>query len=172
MTDIVPGALTGPAGATIAAANVTVARERYYHVTVPSDGELWSTTPCPSASGCDIPDALIPKIDQFYNQTRNAFPFTVGTNQNQTFWLDVFVPLGQAPGAYTGTLTVNTSDGDTPVNVALSVNGLELPSTSTLREPFKPIRTNTARRTTTARGSREADGRSTRSTPKLRLTTG
>jgi Tol biopolymer transport system component len=135
VTDIASGALNGPGDATLPAADISVSRERYYHVTVPSDGELWSTNPCPS--DCDIPDALVPKVDPFYHEPREAFPFTVTHGMNQTFWIDVFVPLGQSPGSYKGSLTVAKSDGDVHVDVALTVNAFELPSTSTLRGSFQ-----------------------------------
>ena len=80
--DIVASALSGPGGAVLPAANISIARARYYHVTVPSDGELWGASPCPSASGCDLPDALIPKVDRFYGHARNALPFTVPSGLN------------------------------------------------------------------------------------------
>jgi hypothetical protein len=126
--------LSGPGG-TIPAANVTIYREGYYTVTRPSDGELWTTDPCPS--DCRLPDALIPERDTFFQQDRNAFPVNVAANTNQTAWVDVLVPHGQVPGIYAGRLTVSSAAGtEAVIDVAVTVVGFQLPSTSTLHGTF------------------------------------
>lgn len=78
--------IAGPGG-TIPSTNVTVYREAYYEVVHLSDLEgapgLW-------------PDALIPTVDPFYGESRNAFPVTVPAGENRVAWVDVLVPQDQA----------------------------------------------------------------------------
>lgn len=119
--------LSGPGG-TIPAQNVTIYREAYIDLVHASDLE--------GGTG-RWPDALIPAVDPFYAEARNAFPVTVPAGENRVAWVDVLVPIAQAAGAYDGTLRV-TGDGglDVAVPVHLEVLSLELPSTSSMRSAF------------------------------------
>ena len=133
--------LTGANGTSLPATDVRLYREGYDKLTTMTDGELASVLPR-DASGncigdCEFPDSLIPDVDTLFNQKRNAFPFTVAAGQNQAVWADVFVPAGQAPGVYTGTVTVTQSTGGaTAVPISLTVVNATLPATSTSHSAF------------------------------------
>ncbi|MCP5053024.1 MAG: DUF4091 domain-containing protein [bacterium] len=119
--------LTGSSGS-IDRSNIKVYRECYMNIQTVSNREgergLW-------------PDALLPAVDSFFNETRNAFPVTVSANRNQAFWFDVFVPSGASAGEYEGNVTVNIQ-GKSAFNipVKLTVWDFTLPSTSTLVSAF------------------------------------
>jgi hypothetical protein len=121
-------ALTGPGGATIPATDVTLYREGYYNVTQRSNGE---------GEVGSWPDALIPARDGFYGEARNAFPVELAAAGRLAVWVDVLVPAGQVPGAYSGALTVRSSEGTiATVPVALTVRAFALPATSSLNSAF------------------------------------
>jgi hypothetical protein len=107
---------------------VTISREAYVDLQHSSDLE--------GGTG-RWPDPLIPSIDPFYREHRTAFPVDVPAGENRTAWVDVLVPKRQAPGDYDGALKVTADGGfarSVPVN--LTVIGLRLPSTSTLKSAF------------------------------------
>jgi len=115
-------------GAEISRDHITVYLEQFLDVTHPSTIEssvgLW-------------PDPLIPRIDRYSNEKRNAFPFTVRRDRNQPLWVEVFIPDTAAPGKYTGSARV--TQGQTiefRVPIQLTVWAFVLPSTSTLRSSF------------------------------------
>ncbi len=119
--------LHGPGG-TIPARNVTISREAYVDLQHPSDLE--------GGTG-RWPDPLIPSVDPFYRVHRNAFPVDVPADENRVAWVDVLVPVHQAPGAYQGAIAVTAGGGfDHVVPVHLTVLDLALPSTSTLQSAF------------------------------------
>jgi MYXO-CTERM domain-containing protein len=125
VSDVSLGDLAGPCGATLATSGASmVYREGFLDVTTPSNSA--------GATG-QWPDPLIPKVDEFYGETRNAFPASIAAGQTQGFWVEVLIPVGQAPGAYQGTVSV-TPSGATPVTLAvtLQVRAFSLPSTSSL----------------------------------------
>ncbi|MCP5051351.1 MAG: hypothetical protein GY940_29565, partial [bacterium] len=119
--------LTGSSG-NIDSSNIKVYRECYIGIQTVSNSEgkagLW-------------PDALLPAVDPFFNETRNAFPVTVSAGTNQAFWFDVFVPPGSSAGEYEGNVTVNI-EGENAFNipVRLTVWDFTLPSTSSLVTAF------------------------------------
>lgn len=119
--------LTG-SGGTIPGENVVIYREAYLDLKTPSDLE--------GGTG-RWPDALVPSVDTFYGEQRNAFPVDVPAGENRVAWIDVLVPPGQAPGRYDGHLEV-TGDGGfrASVPVGLKVREFKLPSTSRLRSAF------------------------------------
>jgi hypothetical protein len=119
--------LTGPGGA-IPAANVTIYREAYLDVQRPSDLE--------GAAG-PWPDALIPAVDPYYGERRNAFPVDVPARANRVAWVDVLVPPDQPAGTYRGSLLLYGSGLLTAlVPIELTVRDFTLPSTSTLASSF------------------------------------
>jgi hypothetical protein len=138
INSVTVSALSG-AGTTIPAANVTVAREAHYTVTTPSDGELGLASSCGAPSDCRFPDALIPEVDPWYHENRNAFPTTIPANENRVIWVDVRVPAGQRVGAYKGTVKVSTGSPATVTTVTtnLRVLPVALPSTSSLGGAFQ-----------------------------------
>jgi hypothetical protein len=119
--------LSGPGG-TIPAGNVTIYREAYLDIRHPSDLE---------GSKGKWPDALIPKVDEFYGEHRNAFPVNVPAGENRVAWVDVLVPQGQQAGDYTGVLRVTAAGGfSRNVPIALHTYPFGIPSTSTLQSTF------------------------------------
>jgi hypothetical protein len=44
------------------------------------------------------PDALVPAVDEYVNETRNALPVSVPAGQTRVLWIDIFVPPGTPPG--------------------------------------------------------------------------
>jgi Domain of unknown function (DUF4091) len=116
-------------GTTLSAAtNVLVSREAYMDITEVSDEN--------GMTGL-VPDALIPAIDPYLHEPRNAFPFTVPAGQTQSVWVDVFVPPDTPSGYYTASVTVmNGTTVLATLPVVLSVWDFALPSTSTLRSMF------------------------------------
>ncbi len=120
--------LTGPGGAKLSGASALVYREAMVAVMSPSNSA--------GAVG-DWPDPLVPKLDDFYGETRNAFPVTVSAGRSQPFYLELHVPAGQPPGGYAGAATASFSDGTSAsVPVTLRVRAFALPSTSSLTTAF------------------------------------
>jgi hypothetical protein len=111
-----------------AATNVLVYREAYQNIKVASDS-AGVTGP--------TPDILIPTIDPYYRQARNAFPVTIAAGQNQSIWIDILVPNSAPSGYYSGTATV-TNSGSTyaKLPVLLAVWNFALPSTSSLTTSY------------------------------------
>lgn len=110
----------------------TIYRQGYYTSAngFTSDGELGGVTG-------QFADALIPKVDPWYGEPRNAFPIAVPTGQNRAAWIDVFVPAGATAGRYSG--SVEVLDGTAvvaTVPVTVDVADWTLPATSTVRGGF------------------------------------
>eukprot|EP01043_Picozoa_sp_COSAG02_P040076 COSAG02_NODE_3214_length_7162_cov_4.502336_1_plen_469_part_00 len=74
------------------------------------------------ASDCDggpgrWPDAVIPSVDPWFNETRNVFPASVGANSSLLlFWLDVFVGPDVPPGNYSASVTVHFDGQNSSIN--------------------------------------------------------
>jgi hypothetical protein len=81
--------LAGPNGASIPAEDVTLYREAYYDVGTPSNSEgaagLW-------------PDPLVPDVDTYVGERRDAFPLDVPEGASRVVWVDVLVPEDATPG--------------------------------------------------------------------------
>ena len=119
--------LKGPGG-TIPALNMTIYREAYLDIKHPSDLE---------GSKGRWPDALIPKVDPFYGEHRNAFPVNVPAGENRVGWVDLLVPPGQQAGDYAGSIRVTATGGFArTVPIDLHVYTFGIPSTSTLQSAF------------------------------------
>ena len=115
-------------GAEISRKNFTVYLEAFVNVKRPSSIEggegLW-------------PDPLIPRVDRYTHEARNAFPFTVRQDRNQPLWLEIFVPVDAHPGKYTGAARISVGGTvrlSVPIN--LTVWKFTLPSTATLKSSF------------------------------------
>ncbi len=125
--DVSLGDLAGPSGATLAGSAALVYREGEMNVTTPSNGSgatgLW-------------PDPMIPKVDDWYGETRAAFPAQVTAGQTQAFWVELHVPTGQAPGTYAGTVAVTTTGTTATLSVTVRVRAFEIPSTSSLPSAY------------------------------------
>lgn len=111
-----PGALAGPNGAVIPAANVRVLRVYYHQVEHPTDGtgvrDWW-------------PDALPPlkKAD-------------VAADANQPLWVLVYVPKDAAAGNYRGAVTLQAEGWSATVPLRLHVWNFALPERNHLATAF------------------------------------
>jgi hypothetical protein len=128
LTDVRASAapLVGPAGARLAAPRLY--RVEYLTVKTPSSVEghagLW-------------PDALIPDVDSFVGERRNAFPFAVPAGEARALWVELYVPASTAPGVYRGAVTVRAAGlPAVDVPIALTVHPFVLPRTSSLPVTF------------------------------------
>ncbi|MGH7144110.1 MAG: hypothetical protein ACREJ2_08205 [Planctomycetota bacterium] len=123
---VVPGALTGPAGAdgkaaAIPIANIDLFVEHYLKVTVSSRGD--ATHLLPQCHAGEWPAQMVP-----FAAKKFGAPFPVGAGRNQPVWVDVYVPEAQAPGDYTGDFQITV--GGKPlgvVHVKLTVWKFTLP---------------------------------------------
>lgn len=132
INDITINNLAGPSGNQIGGSNLVIYREAYLTIDpAQSNGFCCSSTieGLAHPNGGDVPDALIPKIDEYFGETRNAFPYTIPANTTQAFWIDVYVPQNQPAGNYTGTVTITGSVSFPSINVSLLVRNFTLPST-------------------------------------------
>ncbi|MGB2635564.1 MAG: hypothetical protein WAM58_16660 [Candidatus Acidiferrum sp.] len=131
---------SSPSSFTISASskNVVVYREFYHDIT-----KVTNTSPAYYNATGWYPDALIPAVDPYFNQTTNAFPVAVTANYNQSAWIDVFIPQNAPSGYYLGTITVSNS-GTTlatlPIIIGVwqwpSAQGSHMPATSSLSTEF------------------------------------
>jgi hypothetical protein len=115
-------------GGRISKDNVTVYAERFVNLSQPSTIEggagLW-------------PDALVPRVDRYAGERRNAFPLSVEQGHNQPVWVDVFIPESARPGKYTGLARISRNGVvDFAVPIHLRVWAFVLPSTATLKSSF------------------------------------
>lgn len=126
--DVEVSDLAGPGGAVLSRRNITVYFERYLLLKQPSTTD--------SEAG-EWPDPLIPRVDRYAGEKRNAFPFRLEPGRNQPIWIEVYVPQTAAPGVYTGQATVLARGArQASIPISLQVWNFTLPSTSTLRNSF------------------------------------
>ncbi|HEY6944877.1 MAG TPA: immunoglobulin domain-containing protein [Candidatus Acidoferrum sp.] len=126
--------LSGPAGATIPAANITLYRE--YYITVTGTASYGGGSNPPLGSGT-YPEPLIPFNDPETGSplcataaTLKACNATVSAGQNQPYWIDISVPHGATnspTGTYTGTISVTADQGTATIPVTLTVWNFGLP---------------------------------------------
>jgi hypothetical protein len=114
---VAAGSLTGPAGATLPAANVRVLRAYYHFVDTPTDRtgvrDFW-------------PDAL-PPVDR---------PLDLAAGQNQPLWILIHVPADARPGDYTGTVQLKAEGWQAAVPLRLHVWRFALPDRNHLETAF------------------------------------
>src|SRR5262249_20398901 len=120
---------TGPG--TISAGNIRLYREDLLSI---------SSSRLSAGTSDDVPgswpDALVPKVDEVYNEARTGFPFSIPSGQTRAIWVDIFVPPGTPRGDYSGTVTITFNEGAISVPVSLHVWNFDLPSTSSIRSLF------------------------------------
>jgi Domain of unknown function (DUF4091)/Bacterial Ig domain len=132
--------LTGPNGAVIPAASITLFREHYVYTTqIVRPADLAWHTNLPLGAGW-YPDALIPFKDPATGVplagSIRAVPVNVLAGQNQAFWVDILVPAGIPAGNYTGNVTVTSDQGQASVSVNLRVWNFDLPKKPSLKSNF------------------------------------
>ena len=83
------------------------------------------------------PDALIPRVDRYTHERRDAFPFVLRRGRNQPLWVEIFVPEPAPPGDYEGWARISR-DGKAIIAIPISVTvwAFTLPSTATLKTSF------------------------------------
>ena len=124
VSDVSLGSLSGPCASTLDVASSIVYREGFLDINTPSNSA--------GLTG-QWPDPLVPKVDEFYQETRNAFPATVAAGQTQAFWVELLIPTGQTPGTYSGTVSITPSGGTAlSLTVSIAVRAFALPSTASL----------------------------------------
>jgi len=80
------------------------------------------------------PDPLIPTIDPLWGETRNSSNIDITNYTNQSIYIDVFVPIEQVPGLYTGNLIINGNEfTEKIIPLKFTVRNFTLPATSGLR---------------------------------------
>ena len=113
-------------GHAIGGRDIMLYREALTDVGAPSGGDgatgLW-------------PDALIPDVDSFVGEKRNAFPFSVPAGESRAVLIDIHVPIDAPAGAYFGRVLLSGGVSDS-VPVTLKVWNFAIPSTATLRSAF------------------------------------
>ena len=115
-------------GAAIPSRHATVYLARPLRLARPSSIE--------GAAG-EWPDPLVPRVDRYAGERRNAFPFDLEPERNQPLWIELYVPPETAPGAYRGEVRVSVG-GETrlAVPLRLEVWPFTLPSTASLPTSF------------------------------------
>lgn len=84
------------------------------------------------------PDALLPKVDRYYNETRNTFPLSVENGKVQGVWIDIGTDVSSTAGTYNTMVTIS-ADGKPNIElpVTLIVWDFALPSTPTYPAMYK-----------------------------------
>ncbi len=107
--------LSGPRGAVVSRANLTLYREWY--LTVRHHSPSYSGPPNLPITNIDtFPDALIPFVDPATGKPpakaeHRAVPFDLMAAHNSVIWVDVFVPRGTETGRYRGSYTITSDQG-------------------------------------------------------------
>jgi hypothetical protein len=119
---------TGPSGSIIADRNVTIYFERTMNLARPSSIE---------GEAGEWPDPLIPRVDRYDQERRNAFPFTLPEGRSQPLWIETYVPLETNPGHYRARATIlSGSTTIATIPLSLDVWNFTLPSTSSLKTAY------------------------------------
>ena len=131
---VVSGGAAGLTGVTVgfaaplAGAAVTLHAARYVHATKP--------TGCTGAAGLWA-DPLVPDVDVYVGERRNAFPLAVPAGENRVVWVDLFVPKNASAGSSTHAVTVTGAGGfAATLRVNLTIWSFALPTTPSMRSLF------------------------------------
>jgi Glycoside hydrolase 123 N-terminal domain len=126
--DVEMSDLTGPVGSLIPKSNMTIYFEQYMNLQRASNIE---------GGVGEWPDPLIPRVDRYDHERRNAFPFALPKGRNQPLWVEIYVPPKTRPGHYSAQVTVASGSAvQAVIPVSLDVWEFELPSTSSLKTAF------------------------------------
>lgn len=124
----------------ISSQNITLYREHYLYVDMPSPNNLIGN---PTIGKGWYADALIPFVNPATGQdlegaSLDAVPFDITKNENQPIWVDINVPRNTAPGKYQGTYIVTTDRGKKTGKINLTVWDFDLPVKPTINSHFLP----------------------------------
>lgn len=100
-------------GTPLDASNITI----YSEYSAPAGGVIGDVESTPDGSDL-YTDALLP----------NA-PLDVAENTTQPYWVRVYVPKGQAPGVYTGSLRVSAGERSEELPFSVKVYAVTIPDT-------------------------------------------
>src|SRR5262245_9599297 len=101
---------------------ISVYLERYLDLKLPSS--------VPGGAGAR-PDPLVPRLDRYANEKRNAFPFSLVARRNQPIWIEVYVPPSTPAAQYHGEVHVLINGKSRlTIPIDLEVWNFQLPSTS------------------------------------------
>ena len=108
--------------------SVRLYREAWVPVRTPSNGQgapgLW-------------PDPLIPVVDAYVGERRNALPFDSTLERPLVLYVEVCVPTGQTPGTYQGRVTLEARGRQREeIELTARVRPFTLPATSSLANSF------------------------------------
>lgn len=83
------------------------------------------------------PDALLPKVDRYYGEARNTFPFNVASGKVQGVWIDIGTTASTVAGSYSGNITIS-ADGKTDIVLPITIDvwNFSLPSSTTFKGNF------------------------------------
>jgi len=126
-----PSSFTIPAPST-SSNDVVVYREAYIPVTTKT-----STSSVYYNQTGNYPDPLIPAIDPYFHQVTNAFPVVVNGGDNQSAWIDVYIPPTAPSGFYLGSVTVSNS-GTTLATMPVVIGVWQWPASQGGRLPATP----------------------------------
>jgi hypothetical protein len=82
------------------------------------------------------PDILIPDVDSFVGEKRNAFPFDVPRGEARAIWVELFVPPDARAGLHAGEVRVRFDGREQSVPITLAVHRFALPKTSSIPVTF------------------------------------
>jgi hypothetical protein len=82
------------------------------------------------------PDPLIPDVDDYAGEQRNAFPFDVPAGEARAIWVEVFVPRDAPAGLQVGRVELLAQGWSATVPVELRVRDFSLPPSSSLPVTF------------------------------------
>ena len=83
------------------------------------------------------PDPLIPTVDPYFHEARNAFPEPIPPNETRSAWIDILVPANAKSGYYLATVTVtDETNVIAKLPAQLRVWNFALPSTPALHSMF------------------------------------
>jgi hypothetical protein len=130
--------LTGPDGQVIPHSSFTLFREKY--MLVKSSSPNWKGSNQPMAPGW-YPDALIPFTDPdtgkpLSGAALTAVPFDLKAGTNQPIWVDLLVPRDARAGAYSGSYTVSSNQGNFTGQIRVTVWNFTLPASPSLKSSF------------------------------------
>lgn len=114
--------------APLAGAAVSLHAARYVNAT--------KATGCTGATGLWA-DPLVPAVDVYAGERRNAFPLTVPAGENRIVWVDLFVPKGASAGNSMHPVTVTGAGGfSSTLHINLTIFNFTLPTTPSMRSHF------------------------------------